>query len=145
MMDSELDTMVQNFQNQITRSGWQWEDFLKLQGETEASLRENWTEGAAKRIQRGLVLREFARLERLEVEPSDIDELIEERLGRYEDNKELQEQLRSVLTQGQGLESMRTDILMEKVVDRVEAIVTGNAPDLAELEEINDEDDGEEE
>ncbi|HET6447054.1 MAG TPA: trigger factor [candidate division Zixibacteria bacterium] len=145
MMDSELDSMVENFKDQITRSGWQWEDFLKLQGETEASLRENWTEGAARRIQRGLVLREFTRLERLEVEPTDIDELIEERLGRYEDNKELQEQLRSVLTQGQGLESMRNDILMEKVIDRVEAIVTGNAPDLAELDEIDDEDDDEEE
>jgi trigger factor len=145
VMESELDSMVNDFREQITRSGWQWEDFLKLQGETEESLRENWGDGATDRIQRGLVLREFTRLENLEVNSTDVDEMIEKRLSQYGDNEELQEQLRTVLTQGQGLESMTNDILMEKIVNRVEEIVTGNAPDLDELVEPSDKVDDEEE
>jgi trigger factor len=138
VVESELDRMVEEFKEQITRSGWQWDDFLKLQGETDESLRVNWNEGAVNRIRRGLVLREFARQEILEVESNDIDEMLEERLGQYDDNKELQEQLRSVFTQGQGLDSMSSDILMNKVVERVQEIVTGNAPDLDELDQPED-------
>jgi trigger factor len=145
VMESELDSMVNDFREQITRSGWQWEDFLKLQGESEASLRENWQDGATDRIQRGLVLRDFTRLEKLEVNSADVDEMIEKRLSQYGDNEELQEQLRTVLTQGQGLESMTNDILMAKITDRVEEIVTGNAPDLDELVEPSDHVDDEEE
>ncbi len=145
VVESELDTMVKDFQDQITRSGWQWEDFLKLQGESVESLRENWKEGATNRIERGLVLREFSQLEHLEVNASDVDEMLEQRISQYGENVELQEQLRNVLSQGQGLESMRNDILMEKIVDRIEAVITGNAPDLDELEKLSDHDDDEEE
>jgi len=143
--ESELDTMVKDFQDQITRSGWQWEDFLKLQGESEDSLRENWQEGATNRIQRGLVLREFSQLEHLDVNTSDVDQMLEQRISQYGDNDELQEQLRNVLSQGQGLESMRNDIMMDKIVDRIEAIITGDAPDLDELEKLSDRVDDEEE
>ncbi|MGB3717687.1 MAG: trigger factor [Candidatus Promineifilaceae bacterium] len=145
VMVTELDSMVNDFRERITRSGWQWEDFLKLQGESEASLRENWQDGATNRIQRGLVLREFTRLEKLEVNSTDVDEMIEKRLSQYGDNEELQEQLRTVLTQGQGLESMTNDILMEKIINRVEEIITGNAPDLDELDQPSDQVDDEEE
>lgn len=145
VVESELDTMVSDFQDQITRSGWQWEDFLKLQGESVESLRENWQEGATNRIERGLVLREFSQLEHLEVNAADVDEMLEQRMSQYGDNAELQEQLRNVLSQGQGLESMRNDILMEKIVDRIEAVITDNAPDLDELEKLSDHDDDEEE
>ena len=145
VVESELDTMVKDFQDQITRSGWQWEDFLKLQGESEDSLRENWQEGATNRIQRGLVLREFSQLEHLDVDTSDVDQMLEQRISQYGDNAELQEQLRNVLSQGQGLESMRNDIMMDKIVDRIEAIITGNAPDLDELEKLSARVDDEEE
>jgi len=145
VIESELDTMVKDFQDQITRSGWQWEDFLKLQGESEDSLRENWQEGATNRIQRGLVLREFSQLEHLDVDTSDVDQMLEQRISQYGDNAELQEQLRNVLSQGQGLESMRNDIMMDKIVDRIEAIITGNAPDLDELEKLSARVDDEEE
>ncbi len=145
VVESELDKMVNDFRDQITRSGWQWDDFLKLQGESEESMRENWQEGAANRIKRGLVLREFSQLERLEVSSSDIDQMLEERLGQYDENAELQEQLRKVMSQGQGLDSMTNDILMDKIIDRIEAIVAGNAPELDELEKLNEQIDDEEE
>ena len=44
------------------------------------------------------------------------------------------EQLRDFFREGQGLETMVNDLLMDRVYERIEAIVTGNAPDLAALE-----------
>jgi trigger factor len=145
VVESELDTMVSDFQDQITRSGWQWEDFLKLQGESEESLRENWKEGATERIERGLALREFSEIEYIQVTSSDVDEILEERLAQYGDNAELREQIRNVMSQGQALDAMRNDAHMRKVIDRIEDIFTGNAPDLEEIEQMRLQDDDEEE
>ncbi len=49
--------MVETFKNQVTRSGWEFEDYLKIQGSTEDSLREDFSENAENRLRRRLVLR----------------------------------------------------------------------------------------
>jgi trigger factor len=138
---SEIEDTVENFKNQVTRSGWKWEDYLQLQGETEASLGEQVREDAEERVRRGLVLRQFIREEKLAVDSADIDASIEKRLDSFGEDEELRDRLRSFFTQGQGLESMSSEILLEKTQERIEAIVTGNAPDLEALEEaVADED-----
>ncbi len=134
VVESELDDHLKSFKEQVTRSGWQWEDYLKLQGETEESLREQWREEAVERVRRGLVLRKFIAEEKLTITSSEIDSAVDERLDRFGDNEELRDQLRSIFTQGQGLEALTNDILMDKVQNRIEAIVTGNAPDLEAIE-----------
>lgn len=133
-IETELDSMVENLRDQVTRSGWKWEDYLTLQGQTEESLREEWREQATTRVRRGLVLAEFITQEKLRVRSADVDEAVEERVSPYSENEELQNQLRSLFSQGAGLQAVSNEILMEKAYDRVEAIVTGNAPDLDELE-----------
>lgn len=133
-VESELDGTIESFKEQVTRSGMQWEDYLKLQSESEASLREQWRDQAIERVQRGLVLRQFIEEEKLTVESADIDLALEERLSRFGDNEELREQLRDVFASGQGLEMMSNDIMLDKVHERVEEIVSGNAPDLEALQ-----------
>lgn len=132
---AEIEDTVENFKNQVTRSGWKWEDYLQLQGETEASLGEQVRDDAEERVRRGLVLRQFIREEKLSVESADIDASVEKRLDSFGDDEELRDRLRSFFTQGQGLESMTSEILLDKTQERIEAIVTGNAPDLEALEE----------
>jgi trigger factor len=129
-VESELDNMLGSMKEQIERSGWQWADYLKLQGESEESLRQEWQDGAVRRIERGLVLRQFVMEEQLSVESVEIDSAVDQRLESYEADDELREQLRKMFTDGQGLEILSNDILLEKTYDRVEAIETGNAPDL---------------
>lgn len=133
-VSSEIEDTLNNFKNQVTRSGWKWEDYLKLQGQTEESLGEDMREGAEERVRRGLVLRQFISQEKLSVAAEDIDASVEERLDSFGENEELREQLRSFFTQGQGLQSMSSEILIEKTQERIKAIVTGTAPDLSELE-----------
>jgi trigger factor len=129
-VELELDNMLGSMKEQIERSGWQWADYLKLQGESEESLRQEWQDGAVRRIERGLVLRQFVMEEQLSVESVEIDSAVDQRLESYEADDELREQLRKMFTDGQGLEILSNDILLEKTYDRVEAIETGNAPDL---------------
>jgi len=131
-VSSEIDDTLNNYKSQVTRSGWKWEDYLQLQGETEASLSEQMREAAEERVRRGLVLRQFIQEEQLSVAADDIDASVEKRLDSFGEDEELRERLRSFFTQGEGLESMSNEILMEKTQARIEAIVTGNAPDLSE-------------
>jgi trigger factor len=131
---AEIEESLANFKEQVTRSGWKWEDYLQLQGETEASMGEQMRESAEERVRRGLVLRQFISDEKLTVDAADIDASIEKRLDSFGEDEELRERLRSFFTEGQGLESMSNEILVEKTQERIEAVVTGNAPDLDALE-----------
>ena len=55
----EIDGMMQNFKQQAERSGWNFEDFLKLQGGNEETMRENFRESASQRVERQLILRQL--------------------------------------------------------------------------------------
>lgn len=134
----EIDDMIESYQNQVKRSGWEWDEFLLMQGQEEADVREDFRETAEKRLRRQLVLRQLIMDEKIRVKAADIDALIEERISRFDDEK-LREGMRDYYRQGMAFEMMSSEILMEKVLERVEAIVTGNAPDLAELEAAEEE------
>jgi trigger factor len=133
-VEEDLDRRLESLQEQVTRAGWQWEDYLMLQGASEESLREEWYEGAVENVERGLLFRELIQQEKLTISEEELQGAIDERLARFDDNDELRQQMRNFFLQGQGLDMLSSEILMDKVYDRVEAIVTGHAPDLAELE-----------
>ena len=134
VLEDELKQMVETLKSQATRSGWKWEDYLVLQGETEESLREKWQEQAERRVQRGLIVRELLRNEKLALTEQELEAAIDTRLERFGAADELREQMRDFFRQGQGLEMISNDLIMDKVYERIEAIVTGNAPDLDALE-----------
>ena len=133
-VEQEIDSMLENFKAQVTRSGWQWEDFVKIQGTDENQLRENFRENAAERLERQLVLRQFVLDELLTVTMEDIDGLIDARLGNFGDNEELMQGMRDYYRSGPGFEVLSSEVLMDKAYDRMVAILTGEAPDLEELQ-----------
>jgi trigger factor len=137
-LDSELDDMLDSFKEQVTRSGLEWDDYLKLQNESEAALKDGWRETADKRVRQGLILRQFVQEEKLQIGSDEIDRAVDERLNRFGDNQELRDSLRSIFSQGQGLAAVSNEILMDKVYARVNLIVTGNGPDLATLDELDE-------
>lgn len=144
-VEQEIDDMLENYKNQVTRSGWEWDEFLLMQGQEEDDVREEFRETAEKRLRRQLVMRQFILDEKLRVKAEDIDALIEERLARFDDEN-LREGMRDYYRQGMAFDMLSSEVLMEKMLERVEAVVTGSAPDLAELEaEAEETDDDEEE
>lgn len=133
-VDLEVDGMLEEFKGQITRSGWEYEDYLKLQNSTEESLRENFRENGEVRLQRRLILRQLILEEKLQVKTEDVDAIIEERVSRFADNEELQDGMRNFYRSGSGFDSISSEVLSEKVYERIQEIYMGEAPDLDALE-----------
>lgn len=134
-VEQEIDGMVESFKAQISRAGWNWEDYLKLQGDAEAELRANFRAEATEALERRLVLRQFILQEKLVVEEADVEVAIEKRVERFGDNESFAASMKEYYRSGYGFDMISSEILMDKVHQRIEAIVTGNAPDLAALEE----------
>ena len=139
-IESELDGMVEDLKSRVTRSGWQWEDYLKLQGETEKSLRDTWREGAVRQVRRSLVLRQFVTNEKLRIRAQELDDVFEKRYGDLDDS--LKESMRRFFSESEsGFSMLGGDLMMEKVADRVRAIRSGAAPDLDAIEEEEEDED----
>lgn len=133
-VEAEIDGMMDNFKGQVTRAGWSWEDFLQLQSAQEEQLRENFREGAEEQLKRQLVLRQFIMDEKLRVSEDDINAHIDERVSQFGDNEALLQGMRDYYRSGPGFDMLSSEVLMEKAYERIEAVLTGSAPDLAELE-----------
>jgi trigger factor len=133
-IEKEIDEMVASMKSQMERSGWLWDDYLKMQGFTDETIRDNFRENAQERLERQLVLRQFIVDEKLTVDAEDLDAKIEERLAGFGDNEELRDSMRQYFSSGYGLDMLSGEIIMDKIAERAKAIYTGQAPDLAELE-----------
>lgn len=131
-IEAQIDDMVEDFKSRLTRSGWKYEDYLNLQGMTEENLRADFSENAEDQLRHQLALRQFILDEKLRVGAADIDHVIEERVGRF-DNEGLRDSMRSYYRSGQGFDLISSEVLSNKAYERVRAIFSGNAPDLDTL------------
>lgn len=136
-VEAELDSALEDMQERIKRVGWEWEDYLRLQKETEESIRESWREAVVDRLERDLILLHFVRNERLTLSQDAIDGAIEERTAEIDD-EELRVQMREYYENGPGLQRLSNELVFDMVFERMEAIGAGTAPDPAELEGSED-------
>jgi len=134
-VEMEIDETLENFKNQVSRSGWDFEDYMKLQSLTEDSLRDDFRESSEDRLRRRLVMRQFVLDEKLRIEAQDVEALIDERVARFDDNEELRNSMRNFYLSGSGFDMISSEVLSDKVYDRITAIFSGTAPDLTDLEE----------
>ena len=136
-VEAQIDDMVEDFKNRLSRSGWQFQDYLNLQGMTEESLREDFTGNAEDTLRHQLALRQFILDEKLRVEMADIDHLIEGNVARF-DNEALRDNMRNYYRTGRGFEQISTEVLSNKTYERIQAIFSGNAPDLSTIPDLAD-------
>lgn len=80
-----------------------------------------------------LVLINFMRQEKIKVNQERRKEAIEKHLANYDD-EELRTSMREYLETDQGFSLIGSEILMDLIIERMQAIGNGTAPDLAELE-----------
>jgi trigger factor len=132
LVNDELDSMVENLKDRVTRAGWRWEDYVKLQSKTEENLREEWRERAEETVRRSLILRQFIDEEYITLQQDEITASLEERFAGLGEEG-MSDQVRDYFQSGEGLSMLANDLLMEKVYGRIRDIVTGNAPDLEAL------------
>lgn len=142
VVEREMDGMVENFRRQISGSGWEWSDYLKLQGDSEERIRENFRENAEISLTRRYALRQFILEEKLTVEEDDVEAAIAARVDDFGGNEDFKSSMADFYRTGSGLEMISSEILMDKVHERAKAILAGNAPELPE--ESSDQSDEEE-
>lgn len=139
-VDAELDDRLEGFKQQISSYGWQWEDYIKMQDESEESIKENWREDVTTNLENGLVLREFIATEKLRIDQDELNALVDERMEMFKDmEEELKKSMREVLMQGESLQRMGNELMIREAFNRIEAILSGTAPDLSELEDEDEE------
>ena len=73
MVNSELDAMVQNYEQRMMQQGLSLQQFLQITQQTMEGLRDSMKEDAKKRIKINLALDEIAKKEEIKVEEEDLN------------------------------------------------------------------------
>lgn len=112
MVETELDQMVREFEQNLQMQGLTMEMYSQFSGQDEAALKEQMKEDAAKRVQTNLTLEAIAKAENLEVTEEDINGELEKMASMY--GMDVQQ---IVPLLGGNTEAIESDLLMRKAID----------------------------
>lgn len=90
---SEKQKMFEELRQNLTEMGMQLEDYLKKMKKTEADLAQDFSKGAEERTKVALVLREIARVEKIECSDAELAEETARVRELYKDNEHIDERL----------------------------------------------------
>ncbi|MFN3188292.1 MAG: trigger factor [Candidatus Paceibacteria bacterium] len=88
LIDSELNQMFAQMEEDITRAGLKFDDYLTHVKKTREDLKTEWTPAAEKRAKLQLVLNEIAKKEDVEPEQNQLDAQVKQLLEQYKDADE---------------------------------------------------------
>jgi trigger factor len=123
MVKEELDSMLKRLESRLREQRLSIRQYFTYTGTSEAEWREKNLEGAQSRVERTMVLSEFARREGIEVEESEIDAEIQTMLSRFE-GKELEE-AQEVLGKHEARHDIEDRLFQRKIVERLVGIAEG--------------------
>ncbi|WP_040981714.1 trigger factor [Oceanobacillus jeddahense] len=112
MVDSEVNQMVREFEQQLQMQGMTLEMYSQFSGQDEDALKEQMREDAEKRVKTNLTLEAIAEEENLEATQEDIDAELEKMGSMYGVEKE---QLVQML--GGSTETLENDLKMRAAID----------------------------
>ncbi len=130
-VDDTVDDMMHDLQHRVQDIGYSLEDYLRLQSTSAEQYRTQIRPAAEQRLKGRLVLAELARREDITVSPDETQAEFDRLLGSAQEPAQA-DALRKVLESGEGRLVLRQDVLTEKTLARLTAIVSGQAPALAE-------------
>ncbi|EFV77279.1 MULTISPECIES: trigger factor [Cytobacillus] len=111
MVDTEVNRMMQEFEQRLQMQGMNLELYFQFSGQDEAALREQMKEEAEKRVRVNLTLEAIAKAENIEVS----DEEVTEELNKM---AEMYNMSADQITQALGsLEGLKADLQIKKAVD----------------------------
>jgi trigger factor len=132
-LDERLTEVLNDLKQDVSRDErMPFEDWLKLQGKTEQQVRDELRPAAEARARRGLVMREIARVENVQVSDMEIVSEVERTTRQY---GEQSVEIRRAMMKDDNLRAVHNNILTNKVIDRMAAIARGDAEAQAEPEQ----------
>ena len=113
MIDTQCDTMIEEFAQRIAQSGLSMDQYLQFSGMTVDKLREQVRPEATTRIQSSLVLEQIAKDENIEITDEDIDAEIEKMAKAYGMEAD---KLKEYMGESEK-KSMKNDLAIQKAVE----------------------------
>ena len=122
MIDSQVDQMIQEFQQRVSYQGISFEQYLQFTGQSLDAMKESMRPEAVRRIQSSLVLEAIVVAENIEATEEDLDKEFERMASMYQMEKD---QIASFMGDAEK-ENMKKDIAIQKAVEflREQAVVT---------------------
>ena len=115
MIDTQCETMVEEFAQRIAQSGLSMDQYLQFSGMTIDKLKEQVRPEATTRIQSSLVLEQIAKDENIEITDEDIDAEIEKMAKAYGMEAD---KLKEYMGEAEK-KSMKNDLAIQKAVELV--------------------------
>ena len=113
MIDNQVNSMINDFANNMMQQGLSMEQYMQFTGMTMDKFKEQVRPDAVKRIQSSLVLEQIAKDENLEVTDADVEAEIEKMAAAY--GMEVDKVKEYI--QDAERESMKKDIAIQKAAD----------------------------
>lgn len=114
MIELEIDNMVKDIEGRLSYQGLKLDQYLQMIGKTEAEMRKEFEEQAARSVKSRLVLEAIVETEKLEASEEDVTEKIKEMAKQY--NKEEEELLGNEQLKTYIADSMKTEKAIEFIV-----------------------------
>lgn len=112
MIDTEIDRMVNEFEQRLQMQGMNLDLYYQFSGQDEAALREQMKEEAATRVRVNLTLEAIAKAENIEVTDEEVNAELEKMSEMYNMTAD---QIQAAL--GGSLEGIKGDLQLKKAVD----------------------------
>jgi trigger factor len=111
MVDTEVDRMMQEFEQRLQMQGMNLELYFQFSGQKEEDLRGQMKEDAAKRVRTNLTLEAIAEAENLEISDEEAEEEVAKLAEQYNmDAANIKQALG-------GLDNLKTDLKIRKAVE----------------------------
>ena len=115
MVDTQVETMANDFANRLAQQGLTMEQYMQFSGQTMEKLHEQMKPEALKRIQTSLVLEQIAKEENIEVSDEDVDTEIAKMAEMYGMEAD---KLKEYMGDSEK-DSMKKDIAVQKAVELI--------------------------
>ena len=122
LIESELTNMINEFKNNVTQTGIEFEEYLKNVNTNLEKLKLEWRPMAEKRTKTGLVMREISVQEEIKISDEEIEQKVNETLKFYPN----EEELRKNMDIEKFKDHMAGVIMNEKVFEVLEKVAGEN-------------------
>jgi trigger factor len=128
LQDYITDLLTDLEQNVLRQQGLTLKDYLRITGQTEENLRQNYRASGIKRAERSLALGELVRREQLDASDEDIDSEIDRIVASI--GGEQSSRFRQFLSTQQSRVNIGADLITSRAMERLAAIAKGENPPI---------------
>lgn len=127
MVEDQIEGMIREFENDLRRQGITLDYYTRVTGRTNDDLANDFRDSARRIVQRSLVIRELLTAEKINITEDDVQEEVRKfasQLGPQADA------IIEMFSGGQLRDNIRSNLLQNRMMERLGAIARGEAPDL---------------